>query len=338
MRQNQQSRNKRRNGRSNKRKYYKRRNRRTGPKIRATGQSTFGTLVTKGVRKLVSILPGNAILSPIADVILKSIGLSGSDLSTATSVTEDTVDVVGIITMFTFGLKNIFGGSPIPIKHYASSQTQYLTQYRGLRARSITISYTPSSNLNFRDGTIVLGFEPFTEATEVGNWSNISATRWPDDKSLSSMTASAFGPANRPLRITFTPTAKDGFSYAAQGFSDVYGVVVLRYLNYNRDLYTSITASEFNPEITLSGVIEVLNPTPLTSSLGSGKVVSDSVTDLLANSVIQIIDKNGVGKTIDGSITSKIAVDQSNGNLKVTGTFLSPPTPPEEDFVCLMSP
>lgn len=340
MRRNKSTRtSRRRNVRSNRRNNNNnnKRSRRTGPKMRVKGQSTFGSLVTKGVRKLISVLPGNAILSPIADVVLKSIGLSGSDFSAATSCTNDTVDIVGMIAIFTFGLKNIFGGSPIPIKHY-SSLSQYLTQYRGFRARSVTITYTPSSNMNNRDGTVILGFEPFTDASEVGNWQNIGGMAWPDEKTMSCMTSSVSGPANKSLRITYYPTSRDGFSYATQGFTDPYGVIVVRYLNYNRDLYTSITASEFNPEITLSGVIEVLNPTPLTATLGSGRVINDTVTDLLADAAIQVIDKNGIAKSVNAGLTNKVEAGQSDRSMKVTGTFLNPPSLPEDEFVCVMSP
>lgn len=291
----------------------RRRRRRTAPAQRKSG-GLVADLVTSGVRTLVAALPFSSVVSPLAEIFLTSIGLSGKVVDG--SFVSD-VSIIGLSSFFAITYVNILARSPLV--DLTDTMPQWAdVPYRDGRLISLTITVRPSSILSKRQGKWAMAFIPRRETTDkLRDNARVCSLRY-----VEKMEGSVSGMATTTLTLRFRPRPRDGFVTLFNPLEEIFGYVALAFQDDIRSSYTQFTTEEFAPDITVSGTL-ALKTFPTQSSLG----YRDSVWSLKGSASVLAVP---TGMTYvfdtDAKIEAEVfplAPTEFTGKCKITGKFAS---------------
>lgn len=238
--------------------------------VRSAGtKPSVGKIIARGVKELVSSVPViGPILGSLADVTFQSFGLSRRDLyaygpgSTIPSTAGD-VAICRMYTRFDVFPAALLVGSKVALP--SDTNRAVTTTFVDGRVISLTVTLRPSSAVLTRQGEWHLSIQPYFNVTDydqsgdpnINQPGGISSQYPPYEEAMRRNYLSTSGPASQPLALTYKPRVQDGRAYQYNRMDSRFCHVSILYTQYIRDAYTTFPASEFAPEILISGSVEL---------------------------------------------------------------------------------
>lgn len=229
-----------------------RRNGRVRQSTRSTG---YGGLIARGVRTLLSVLPGSTLTTGIADFVFKSLGYTSSLEGNLNKFAAD-IKVTALTANFHIAAKDILFDS---YTHGCKTDlVTWASNYQAGRVRSVTIKVVPETPMGEVRGILGLAFIPFRNQEE---------NTWYDShnagvliEQLKRIPGAKTGPAGKPLSITFRPGPSDGDLNFDVRLAREIGAVLIAFDQTSRDAYGMFTADQFSAMVYVSGIIELRRP------------------------------------------------------------------------------
>lgn len=239
-----------------------------------------GGLVVKGVRTLVSYLPGNSIFSKIADFGLKAFGFSEAD-HPKNNVFQGEVYFTGLGGKVLLKYTNILVGSKAGVRQpntfsNGALHTQWATDYKEARLISLLISVRPIGPESARGGEWTISFAPFYSSDDEQLWKVDKGV--PDDVSIRRMPYSVTSAANQPLAIRYRPRPSDGFAFQFHPIDTLFGCLCIRFDDPGRNTHIEFKPSDFSMDCVITGTVEVRQPP---TSVQGYTAASDDPYDVL---------------------------------------------------------
>lgn len=258
-------------GRRRPRKTIARRGRRTSDTrvARPSTSSGFGGLVAKGIRTLVSWLPGQSFIKPISDLFFNAFGiaqkvsfLSESNYTAEFYITgltsRQTLNPTDILVeTTTHGVRTIGeDGKPLVLMNYSEA-----------RIRTLKITATPTNKVADRQGMWTMAFVPFRNAMDQKAYSGDAVATF---DTVRLMPGSVTKAASQSLTLSYSPKVTDGTAFtftdlARSADSVETGVMFISFEQANRSSYTQFDPSEFACSVSVSGQVELRRPPQTTS-------------------------------------------------------------------------
>jgi hypothetical protein len=221
----------------------------------------WGEVVTRGVRSLVSLIPGATAFKDLADIAFRAIGIgtvttvSAGQLTTYTAVAS----MYGLGSCFLVSLSSILVGSSVVLTP-SGDDTKVITTYGDGRMIRLTVRVMPTNALQKRQGMWSISITPFRAAEDEASF---AAKRCiPKFDEVSRRPGAVSGPAARPLNITYSPSVLDGFAYQYHPLETRVCMVCIAFEDYARtdSSVGNFTPEDVMPEVTLSGEVGLLKP------------------------------------------------------------------------------
>lgn len=277
-------------------------------------------------RTLLSYLPGQTVVKPVADFVFRGLGLSSAKLDTTDgNVTDILVSLTGCGALVRLYVSDLLSGSREVVRY--TSQQKIETTVSAVRLhvlRVCVINPTPSGT---RQGQWCAAFVPEQdEQTEIFPKERRLPMQFRD---ICQLPGAVIGPASRTLTVThrFRPTSGDRCAFSL-GPGQSFGWLVITFEDLNRETYHEFKPSEFQCSVELSGQMTAYH------SFGNNLVssFSDTVQDYLKGD-----DFYSVKSTVDNAyyrLTPKTKSKDGN-SYKVTGAASiagAPGTQPKPDL------
>lgn len=245
----------------NKRRPRKTRARSKRPRRNANRQSTIKSTLVAGTRSLLSVLPGNKLLTPIADMLFTALGFTSQRLTTGNGLYNGVIGFTGLSTFTGITLANIISRSPIIARSGVQSDKkglEFYTPFTDGKLLELTVNAQVANIQQQRSGKWGMAFIPVRDEED--------ATLIP--KSYDGMPVSALvsvpgavtSSVDRPLTLKFRPRPDDGEAYRYKPIDKIYGFVILSYTDESRVDYTEFTAADFAVSLTLTGRVSLAQP------------------------------------------------------------------------------
>lgn len=192
-------------------------------KSRKPGRNSisFKSVIATGVRTLSSFIPGQAIIRPAVDFLLKTFGLAQFYLTPSGDV-EASVTLTGASSSIPFYTGDFF--SSIDVYGYPEVQTVRLKTVDGSDGGTYGIMginwrLQPTGEFGKRCGMWAMAWQPNYTGTEDTAYNLRSLN---DDENVKEMTYSTWGPASRGLTLTWRPKLqRDGMSAMPRGMPGI---------------------------------------------------------------------------------------------------------------------
>jgi hypothetical protein len=224
-------------------------------------RNPFTGLLVTGIRSLVAALPLSTFLTPITDLILSSIGIApkNSPVETNGITAFDGVSIYGMCGMVMIKYTNILIRSSMAAVNTTKGSRSWVdTPYTDAKLVSITITITPDNKVQNRSGRWGIVFLPFREKNDEKTIQN--DYRPLTLSQLQQMAGSVSGPADKTLRLTFSPRPEDGLIYQYNPMDTWFGAIVIAFSENIRLNYHEFTADDFAPDITVRGSLKLRQP------------------------------------------------------------------------------
>jgi len=299
----------------------RRKTKRATPRNGTTKRNPFAALVVTGVRALIAALPGSTFLSPIADIVFTSLGMSEKKTSTSALLTEiDKVAYNGMSGMTLIHYVNILARTPNAVLDLTKGETPWLnTPFVDAKLESVTITAAPDSIRSKRSGRWAIGFFPFRNRDDkkemFNNYRPISLSQ------LERMAGTVVGPADRPLSLSFRPRPVDGLAYQYNQISESFGMLVVAYSEDIRTSYHEFTADDWAPNLVVRGSLSLRQPFMAGGSLGFADQTEKLPVPFRAS--IRAVNEVAGKRILDFSSTSWKCTKNDDGTCKVSGTQVS---------------
>lgn len=274
----------------------------------AKSSSGLGRLIARGVKNLISYLPGAPILKQIADFGFKAVGLTELELTTAHLVGVKVTDVetyyVALASKFCFSVIPLVMSSQAGVRRMGKYATdpklreEVVLDATAYRIYDLEIIVNPVDKVSSRAGEWTLAFMPFYTNTDYKVMSEDK--RIPDLDQLKRFPYSVTGPTSRPLALRYRPSVRDDFAYRWHELGGIvgsmkvewFGCVCIYYMEANRVAHTMFTAADFAAGVVLRGRYELRQP-PSSVNPVAYTMVDDGIMDCLAGSITELRCKNG---------------------------------------------
>lgn len=219
-----------------KRVWRKRANR--APRTAATG------LVVRGLRTLMGLLPGQALLKPVADFLFgssKVSGLTRSQIMSGQSTAE--TKIYGLQSTMELTAAAIIADSPEIVVD--SSSTVWYTNYTKVCLKNITIKAVPTAPRGKRGGSWAIGIEPYAQA--------MSNVAYKTLKQIVEMPMHHLSSYGSTLHLNFSPTARHPYVY---GMVPVNTKLIRLYIAFEDPTDGSdYTSEDFGCNVQVSGSV-----------------------------------------------------------------------------------
>lgn len=242
-----------------------------------TSSTGYGGLIARGVRTLLSVLPGSKLTTGIADFVFKSLGYS-TKIAMCGSEVDAEFQATGLCALFHLALKDLLVDS---YTHGTRTATAgWTTNYTNGRLLAVTIRVIPQAPTGQSRGQLALGFLPFRDDKDRKYYdSNAAGMRYDQ---LKVMPGAKSGRANRPLQITFRPTVRDGRLYINMNMLDEIGAVAIAFDQTNRNAYGAFGMDEFSCTVLVSGIVRLVRPNEVPKPYDLGREIDDKMRDKVA--------------------------------------------------------
>lgn len=240
----------------------KSRKKKRGSNVRSTTvkRNPFKSLTVTGIRAIIAALPGATFISPLVDMFLTSIGLSKQTFQEQSAKFKiDGTSIIGLSGMVMLGYKNIMARTPQAALNITKDAKGWVdTPFNEARLITLKITALPDNKISERSGRWGMMFIPFHTVNDFGDiqkeWKPLSL------RNMQGLPGCVISSADRPLTLSFTPKAADGYIYHYNSMNDAFGVIVLSYSEEMRVTYHDFSANDYSPNITCTGTIELRQP------------------------------------------------------------------------------
>lgn len=242
-----------------------------------TGSTGYGGLIARGVRTLLSVLPGSQLTTGIADFVFKSLGYS-KVMSVRGSEVDAEFQATGLTALFHLALKDLLYES---FTHGTrTAEAEWTTNYTSGRLLMVTIRVIPQSPTGQSRGQLALAFIPFRRDKDRTYYDNNAAGMRYDQVKV--IPGAKSGRANRPLTVTFRPRVRDGILFSSLDMLDEIGAVAIAFDQTNRNAYGAFGMDEFSCTVLVSGVVRLVRPNEVPKPYKLGRRIDDKNVDKLA--------------------------------------------------------
>lgn len=238
----------------------KRNRRRNGRKSSAVATSKssrssgLGSILHKGVRSILSLLPGSSFTTKAADFLFSSLGWSENG-RISDGVFAGDVYFNGLFAIFYLTPAMLLGDS-------IGASTSEVAQSPNNELRMITTNYAASRLVHFRvacrnagpasvHGQWGLGFWPFTAQNDEDNLSFLT-----HGVTLGDIRQAPFfvdGPVKQPLTLKHYFTLSNWQARLPGVHSKRLGIIAISYTEQIRSSYSTFTPEDFDPQVEVSG-------------------------------------------------------------------------------------
>lgn len=269
-------------------------------------RSSLGQAVTNGVRSVITLLPGQRVLQPIADAFFRYVGLSANVVqSTASTIrfVEGDASIYAAGALFAVKYVNLLSGSRLGVVSGAGPHPSYLSEMYEGRLIRLDVSIAPQGALGKRNGNWTLGFQPFLSTEDLKFY--IDFKQVPDRDMILRFLCNTTGSASDKLSLRYTPRPSDGWAFQFHTVDTAFGVIALRYEEPNRTGYGEFSSDDFAVSTVVSGRVECRRPPP--AHAANPRSFPDVISDCLET----------VGMTILDSTNNKTYVIENDKNLTI---------------------
>lgn len=244
----------------------KRRTRRRGTKRSANnGQrsgQTFGSLVCKGIRSVLGVLPNAGITTSIADYIFKAMGWTSDKTKVQVGQALEYKDVIitGLCGAFELSPASFLGavqtiGLISPAGNGNPEVANISTQWRTGRISLVKVVGRPSGPEGSVSGTWGIGIYPYrTPDSYAKIIADIQTTGVSFDM-IRQCPVYQITDANKSLTLRKYMTPADGFSFQPQTLQSNVMIVLVAYQDMMRQVYSPLTAADFQCTIDCSATV-----------------------------------------------------------------------------------
>lgn len=232
---------------------------------------SFKSVIATGVRTLSSFVPGQKIVQPVVDFLLKTFGVVKFYLNSDNKV-EGAITMVGASTsipFFTgdfFARMDVYGcpqsGQTRPVQWDGSKAADGVTvlgtqiNHKSVRLLQVTWNLVPTGEFGKRSGAWAMAWQPNYTSTEDTAF-DIRALnkRPPTFENVRQMTYSCWGPASRGLSLTWRPKLqRDGHAALPRNMQEMdatpaAGWIFLAFEDQNRPMGSKFTLDELSVEL-----------------------------------------------------------------------------------------
>lgn len=231
------------------RKGNKNRFRRNIRKASPPSSTSIGGLIATGVRTLTTFLPGQAVVRPLVDALLKAVGFI-----TAVSLRGDNITAqlrpIGLSTNIPLNFGNLLCECKNLGLQGMNSQGMptLTTNYDTGRIVKMTISAEPTAKNSDRSGDWCMALIPLKQRADQSDIEGIV----PNFEDLKNQPGAKYGPANRPLSLLWIPSVtRDSLAAMNQSFGNYTGMayLLLAYSQEARSSYGNFSPDAFSTRI-----------------------------------------------------------------------------------------
>ena len=219
------------------------RRRRNIRKTAPSSSTSIGGLVATGVRTLTSFLPGQTVVRPVVDTILKALGLISSIAVSGENITA-TLKPIGLSANIPINFGNLMcecknlGLQGLNSQGLPMLQTNYDTG----RVLRMVVTAEPTAKVSERSGDWAMAVVPIKQ---IADRAAVTAVT-PNFEDLKNVPGAKFGPATRSLSVLWIPSVvRDSIAAMNQNFGD-YGAVASIMLAYSQEARASY--GDFSPD------------------------------------------------------------------------------------------
>lgn len=283
---------------------------------------SLGQVIGTGIRSLVSMLPGQAVLAPVTDFLLKSVGLAKSIAFNGTGssaiLTADVANfaVVGKFIITTGSLLRDMPFTEI------NSRADVLTRYDQFRVKTLSVSLQPTGDFANRPGEWLVSLVPFINPDD-HKWFDKADV--PPVEQLMSFGMFERAPASRSLMLSFTPSLHHGQSFLFHDCDHKFCGVYVHYERYHRVKYDEFSATDVSFNTYIRSTLEARLPVAY-GGWPQYTIARTRISDSLTT-INHVVENDGLRYFMeeDYKCTSK------NGLCTVSGKFRRGDKPPGLD-------
>lgn len=240
------------------------------------GASSFKSLVATGVRTLTSFIPGQAIVKPAVDFLLKTFGFVKFFLNDSGNL-DGTVMISGAATVIPFYIGDLFSelnliGLPRPVEvpiigtdGIATDKTVKVigteVNHKSIQVLHANFKVVPTGEYGKRCGMWAMAWQPNHTSYEDTAYNVPSLNgRPPSFDCVREMTFSRCGPATKPISLNWKPqVARDGHAalpkpLAGYGEYPATGWLYISYEDANRPTNKAFSIDELSFEVIVKAV------------------------------------------------------------------------------------
>lgn len=232
-----------RGNRNMRRKINNFRRRRNIRKTAPSSSTSIGGLIATGVRTLTSFLPGQTVVRPVVDCILKALGIVNSISIVGDDITAS-LRVIGLSTNVPLNFGNLMcecknlGLQTINTQGLPALTINYDTG----RVVKMIVTAEPTAKNSERSGDWAMAIVPLKQTSDREAFNTIV----PNFEDLKNMPGAKYGPATRPLSVLWIPSVvRDSFAAMNQNFGD-YGALAYLMVAYSQEARS--TYGNFSPD------------------------------------------------------------------------------------------
>lgn len=289
--------------------------------------------MVKGIKTLLSSIPGATALSPLADIMFSSFGLSNS-YSYANGTVDATASIFGLCSCTGLTYANILAHAPNVARNTGKGpRIVFDSPFDDAKLISVSFTILPQGKIDTRNGKWAAVFIPVRSSLDVNGIPKEYKPMTLGE--LTKLPGSVTNAADRPLRLTYSPTAEDGYAFQFNPISSIFGYLIIGFTQELRVSWADFDANEFSPDIIMDGSLRIRQPVlgGTVHSYEDKTWKADTGIRLLFGS--SLVNSTGsVGVTLASDYTCK-----KEGNLcKLSGKvykFVPPLSTLESSFVTL---
>lgn len=246
-------------------------------KRQSPSSTGFGGLIARGVRTLLSVLPGSSLTTGIADFVFKSLGYS-KVLSVIGNEVEVTFQATGLTALFHLKLKDILFES---FTHGVRvNAEEWDSNYSAGRLMSLCVKVIPQAPTGQQRGQWALCFIPFRTNDDEYYYNNKSQGMLYEQ--LKMIPGARSAQANKPMHVMFSPRSNDGRLNFDLDLNKEIGAVGIAFDQTNRSSYGAFGMDEFSCTVIVSGVVRLQRPQEVPYTLKYTRLLDDKLKDHLA--------------------------------------------------------
>lgn len=222
------------------------RSRRNIRKATPSSSTSIGGLVATGVRTLTSFIPGQTVVRPLVDVILKALGFISATMIDSNNIMAS-IKPIGLSCNLPLNFGNLFCESKnFGIQGINSQGLPMLkTNYNTARVLKLIITAEPTAKQSERSGDWAMAIVPLKQIADQHTLESVV----PNFEDLKNVPGAKYGPANKPLSVMWIPNVtRDSSAAMAQNFSNYTGFcfLLMAYSQEARDSYGNFTPDTFS--------------------------------------------------------------------------------------------
>lgn len=236
----------------------RRRNKRPSTR-RGQFRNTTSSVIATGVRAVAAALPFSQVVSPLAELFLKAIGITAAKYESGKPLTG--ISVYAASGVLGIRYTNLISRTPWVAMDGTMPWAWITTPFRDAKLRSLTISVKAGNPVGSRQGRWCVAFVPRREQS--ADMADKLALH--DFRTVERMAGSVSAPVTVPLTLNFRPKTNDGYICLFNKIEEIFGYMLLVFTDDMRTDFGTFTADDLHPDVTITGQVELRNA-PLDST------------------------------------------------------------------------